>query len=237
MDSLIDKLLYHSLRSVLTGLKITGLMDRYQQIEVLSKVVSFPQLYHILKSERVFEYAWILQELTAIFGERRDIHVLEVGTGKSGFVNTLCALGYQVTGVDYFSPPFHNYPTYKYVQGGILDLDTGIRYDAITCISVIEHVGLDRGQDGDDIHAMIKMNELLKSSGILLLTTHYGASYVVNRDLRWRTYDDEHLERLLAPFHVLKINFWSNETGFWLPVSRDVAKTYHSTVCAVLKKK
>lgn len=223
MKSLVQSSVGYLTRKVLTGLSMAKILNRYEQMEMLSKVVSWPQLYHILNNYRLFEYAWVLQKL-ALISREKHIKILDVGSGKSGFVNVLCATGYYVDGVDKYSPPFHNYPTYKFIRGDILSLDPRIKYDVITCISTVEHIGLNWGNEHDDILAVEKMNELLTPGGTLLLTTHYGRDYVVNKELAWRIYDDEHLGRLLAPGRISEIQFFSKPDGFWLPTSREDAR-------------
>jgi len=207
-------------------LSMGHLMNRYEQMDMLSKVVSWPQLYHILDNYRLFEYGWILQQL-AITGKRlppKHIGILDVGSGKSGFVNVLCSLGYKVDGVDSYSPPFHNFPNYTFIKGDVNKLDSKKKYQVITCISTIEHIGLNWGEEDDDLKAVASMKELLADDGTLLLTTHYGRDHIVNKEKDFRIYDDLHLNELLRPLTTYDIEFFTKKEGFWVRTSRDEAR-------------
>lgn len=224
----IKQLVGSFIRTFLTGLSMGHIMNRYEQMEMLSKVVSWPQLYHILDNYRLFEYGWILQQLAIRFpptSNPQDVRILDVGSGKSGFVNVLAALGYDVVGIDRYSPPFHKHLNYTFINAGINNLDPQIRkWDVITCISTVEHIGLNWGKFTDDIKAVKRMNDLLTKNGVLLLTTHYGRDYIVDYENAWRIYDDDHLKELLEGSTISKIDFFTKRDGFWVPTSRDEAR-------------
>jgi SAM-dependent methyltransferase len=121
------------------------------------------------ESERTIEYRFALQAL----GEKRPKTILDVGTGASAWPALLRNCGYVVTSIDNIR---------DYYPGGemanrhwaVLDVDIlnpGERlqkkFDAITCISVLEHIP-------DHVCAVRNMVALLEPGGILILTVPYS---------------------------------------------------------------
>ena len=90
------------------------------------------------------------------------------------------------------------------MQDRIEDWDTSDEFDAVVCLSTIEHVGLAAyGQEERaeaDIAAMRRLHELTKPHGLLVLTAPFGESFHVD-DFQ-RTYDREQLDKLLAGWNV-----------------------------------
>jgi 2-polyprenyl-3-methyl-5-hydroxy-6-metoxy-1,4-benzoquinol methylase len=120
-------------------------------------------------NERSIEYAFALQML----GEIRPQSVLDVGTGTTAWPHLLRNCGYVVSSIDnvrdYWPSGMVN-RHWSVLDVDILNPDDRLRgpFDAITCISVIEHVE-------DHTRAVQNMVALLAPSGILVLTTPYSS--------------------------------------------------------------
>ena len=119
-------------------------------------------------NERSIEYRFALQML----GEKRPITVLDVGTGTAAWPRLLRNCGYVVTAIDnvrdYWPKGMRNR------HWPVLDVDIlnprerlSKNFDAITCISVIEHIE-------DHTRALRNMVGLLKPGGFLILTTPFS---------------------------------------------------------------
>jgi SAM-dependent methyltransferase len=95
-------------------------------------------------------------------------------------------------------------------------------FDAITCVSTIEHIGcfvygqfVDRF--GDEV-AMRHMRKLLRPGGRLLLTTPYGKGAVYS----WlRVYNKTTFGRLIGGYKALSVEFYKRNGEEYLPCSRD----------------
>ena len=117
-------------------------------------------------NERPIEYRFALQSLAGT----RPKTVLDVGSGTTSWPHLLHICGYVVTAIDNIR---------DYWPGGMINrhwtvLDVDIcgeiparRFDAITCISVLEHIK-------DHAHAIRNMANLLEPGGLLILTTPFS---------------------------------------------------------------
>ena len=115
---------------------------------------------------RVYEYAWLLEKMEAGSG-----NVLEIGAGVSPLPFCLMDMGYEVTTVDSAPPavePYNEWGFFDYGDSHNCDFskyDTGLTFDTIYSISVIEHMTKDKR-----VMALQRAYDLLKSKGRLLLT-------------------------------------------------------------------
>ena len=125
----------------------------------------------IKRNERSVEYAFTLEALASMPNVER---ILDVGTGLTAFPAILKTCGYHVTAIDnvkdYWKKPVFNR------HWAVLDIDIQKpddleteSFDAITCISVLEHI-----TDADA--AIAGMFRLLKPGGLLMLTFPYNES-------------------------------------------------------------
>jgi len=135
-------------------------------------------------------------------------HVLDVGATESTVALSLASLGYEVTALDPRPYPL-THPRLRTVVGTLEDWDADVTFDAVVCLSTIEHIGLaaygvEPGKDGADLAAMKKMGELAAPGARLLLTTRYGPAAV---DDFQRTYDRAGLEALLEGWDVQDLTF------------------------------
>lgn len=131
----------------------------------LSESESQPFSHH---NERSVEYRFALETLA----RKRPISVLDVGSGTTAWPHLLRNSGYVVTAID----NVRDYWPRGMVNRHWTVLDVDIlnpkqlltqQFDAITCISVIEHIV-------DHETAMRNMIAVLKPGGTLILTTPYA---------------------------------------------------------------
>jgi 2-polyprenyl-3-methyl-5-hydroxy-6-metoxy-1,4-benzoquinol methylase len=119
-------------------------------------------------NERPIEYRFALQAL----GESHPENVLDVGTGATAWPHLLRNCGYVVTAIDnirdYWPEGMVN-RHWTVLNDDILHPKDELskKFDAITCISVLEHIE-------DHARAMQNMVHLLATGGVLILTTPYS---------------------------------------------------------------
>jgi SAM-dependent methyltransferase len=171
-------------------------------------------------NERTREYEFALRSLLRV----RPNTVLDVGTGSSSWPHLLSTCGYRVTAVDDFgsfwtSPLLNRH--FHVLRQDITRPDLGRRFDAVTCISVLEHIP-------DHRAAMRGMFELLDPGGHLVLTVPYnerryvanayaepGAGYGQNAPYICQIYSRETLEQWLSdsPYSVVLQEHYRAFTG------------------------
>ena len=116
---------------------------------------------------------------------------------------SLATLGYEVTAIDPRPNPL-SHERLRTVVGRIEDWQPDFEFDAVLCLSTIEHLGSgEYEQQGTekrvDLEAMKRMHALTKSGGSLVLTTAVGAASSSEPS---RVYDREGLDELLAGWEV-----------------------------------
>jgi 2-polyprenyl-3-methyl-5-hydroxy-6-metoxy-1,4-benzoquinol methylase len=119
-------------------------------------------------NERSIEYRFALQML----GEIRPRSVLDVGTGTTAWPHLLKNCGYVVTAIDNVRDYWPEGMVNRH--WAVLDVDivnpdrrVSEKYEAITCISVLEHIE-------EHTRAVRNMVALLKTGGLLILTTPFS---------------------------------------------------------------
>lgn len=119
-------------------------------------------------NERSIEYRFALQAL----GENLPRTVLDVGTGRDAWPQLLRHCGYVVTAIDNVRDYWPEGMVNRH--WAVLDVDIvnpagrlPEKYDAISCISVLEHIE-------DHARAVWNMVALLKTGGLLILTTPFS---------------------------------------------------------------
>ena len=166
-------------------------------------------------NERIVEVPWVFRALHALAPSAR---VLDVGSVESTVALSLAALGYRVTALDLRTYPL-SHPNLDVVTSPIEDFEPAELYDAVLCISTIEHIGLGwygggHGAPDADRMALDHLRALVRPGGTLVLTTPYGAAGV---DAIQRTYDRSGLDALLAGWDVDRLEFAHLAGGTWLP--------------------
>jgi hypothetical protein len=156
-------------------------------------------------NERAAEMPYVFRGLAGI---GQGAHVLDVGATESTVALSLASLGYEVTALDPRPYPLAH-PRLRSVVGTLEEWKPDVAFDAVVCLSTIEHIGLaaygvEPGKDGADLAAMKKMGELAAPGARLLLTTRYGRAAV---DDFQRTYDRAGLEALLEGWDVEDLTF------------------------------
>src|SRR5262249_54754252 len=150
-------------------------------------------------NERLAEVPYAFRELSRL---QPGARVLDVGATEGTVAVSLASLGYDVTAPDIRPyPPSHPRP--RTVGGPIEDWEGGEPFDAVLCLSTIEHIGLpayggDR-KEGADAAAMRRVHELTVPGGLLVLTTRFGTA---GSDDFQRIYDRAGLDRLLAGWTI-----------------------------------
>jgi len=168
-----------------------------------------PFIKQALLNERIIEIPFAINALAGLASGSR---VLDLGCMESVLPLFLSGLGLEVTGFDFRQYPYR-VPHFKFVQGSILELPFEKEsFDAATCVSTIEHIGIGFYSDPkDEISADIKgMREILrvlKPAGRLVLTVPFGRALVNNQQ---RIYDQVGLDKLLEGFSVNDIKFFKN---------------------------
>lgn len=147
-------------------------------------------------NERIAEVPFVMASLAGLPPGSR---ILDVGAGESTVSLSLASLGYHVVAVDLNGYPF-SHPDLEAVAIPLEDYEPEAPFDAVVCLSSIEHFGLgaygpDSRDDEADVKAVERLRQLVRPGGRLVLTTPYGQAHVNSLE---RTYDDAGLTRLLA---------------------------------------
>ncbi len=173
-------------------------------------------------SERIVEYAICFTNLEK--KPSNKVRILDIGCYYSNFPIQLASMGYSVTGVDMMKYEL-THPNFQFVRGDINSLNfKQKKYDIITCISTLEHIGLgvygDRlGQEGDS-KALSVMYKLLKPDGIILVTVPFGKK---GKTDWYRSYDWVSLAKVFKNLRILNTLFYKERAGKWIPIQQNQA--------------
>jgi len=151
-------------------------------------------------NERIVEIPHVYRALGRL---EPGAKVADVGAAESLVAFSLAMLGYDVTAIDLRPYPFEH-PRLKSVTTPIEEWEHDGTFDAVICLSTIEHVGLgaygeEAKDERADLAAMRRMHELSTPGGVLVLTTRFGRPGV---DELQRTYDKAGLDELLEGWNV-----------------------------------
>jgi 2-polyprenyl-3-methyl-5-hydroxy-6-metoxy-1,4-benzoquinol methylase len=127
--------------------------------------------------------------------------ILDVGCSGSMFPLILRAMGYDVTGID--KRPHESKDRFKFIWEDITRWRSKEEFDCVTCISVLEHIGIggrygNKDDDYADYAAMKNMVASLKHGGTLILTVPWRESGGVNRPYNRFYNSDRMMEISLA---------------------------------------
>jgi 2-polyprenyl-3-methyl-5-hydroxy-6-metoxy-1,4-benzoquinol methylase len=150
--------------------------------------------------ERIFEYAFTVEMCVAHGIMGKD--VLDVGSSGSILPGIVASLGNRVTCIDVREWPVQ-VKNLKFKKCDLLDCDIPKgSFDAVTCVSTVEHIGLGRYGDKEDPDGDVKglalLREFLKPGGLLILTAPFGSAGVAFP--AHRIYDRGRFERLAEGF-------------------------------------
>ena len=126
----------------------------------------------------------------------------------------------------------HQHPDFEYIQADINEIEQPGRFDVITSISTLEHVGL--GRYGDpvgpafDLRAMERMRLWMRPLARMYMTIPIGQDAVIGH--YHRVYGEERLPRLLEGYRILKEQYWRKSFGDeWFCCDRGQALTEEAT--------
>lgn len=117
-------------------------------------------------NERAIEYEFVLENLL----KHNCLTVLDVGTGSNSFSSVLEHCGYNVTATDLKHGNYWSTFTNSHIHVVTDDITNSklvYKYDAVLCISVLEHIP-------NYINAVNGMAKKLKDNGILIMTFPYS---------------------------------------------------------------
>jgi SAM-dependent methyltransferase len=155
-------------------------------------------------NERIVEIPYVFRALGQV---PQGAEVLDVGSSESLVAVELASLGYRVTGIDPREGSLAH-PNLERIVGSVEEWRPDRRFDAVVCLSTIEHLGL--GAYGQpkcpdaDVRAMRRLHELSRPDALLILTTPFGVPAV---DELQRTYDAVGLKQLLEGWEVTEMAF------------------------------
>ena len=121
-----------------------------------------PFLSDVASSERIVEYGWVLQHLP------KSGVILDVGCTGSLFSQQMASLGYGVVGVDRKHCDIVH-PNFLFVQ--CMAEDIHFKFDAITCVSTMEHTAI---REGEYERTLKALKGMLNPNGVLLMTVPCG---------------------------------------------------------------
>lgn len=158
-------------------------------------------------SDRCYDYAYTVEKFREYNIRGRDI--LDVGSANSPLPTILAAMGNHVVCIDVREWPVM-YPNLKFVKCDLLESDIPFsNFDVITCVSTIEHFGLGRYGDKEDVDGDIKgmsiLRKYLKPKGLMILTVPFGRATVAFP--AHRVYDESRFSRLTSGYRILDKKF------------------------------
>jgi len=141
-------------------------------------------LYASQHWSRVYEYPWVFDRLYESLGRLWEKEILDIGPGISPFPSLLVHHGATVTCVDTHPVKL---PRIEMIEADIREWEPERKFDAITCISVIEHI-----TDVDIPATLERWLRWTKPGGTVIVTMDiplgcggYGAPFGAFADLMW----------------------------------------------------
>jgi hypothetical protein len=169
-------------------------------------------------NERIAEVAYAFRALS---GVEPGAKILDVGATESTVALSLASLGYEVTAIDPRPYPFEH-PRLRSVVGKVEEWDPDETFDAVLCISTLEHIG--SGECGQaetpnaDAAALGRLHAVTAPKGLLVVTTPCGHSQDVGNG---RVYDPASLKALLADWQIEDFTVIARQDGnTWMPTGR-----------------
>lgn len=205
------------------------------------------ELKKIFVTERIVEVPFAINALKEL---DRGARVLDVGCSESILSLYIASLGFDVLGIDVRAYPYH-VPNFNFMKADIMNLPfKDGEFDAITCVSMLEHVGLGfyddpKAEDEPQKKAINEMLRVLKGGGTFVLTVPFGVSGVNDQQ---RVFDKKGIDDILEGFKIHKIQYFANinqadiRNNCWSEVSLESAKNVISNdatqcICCVCADK
>jgi hypothetical protein len=173
-------------------------------------------------NERVAEVPYAFRALS---GVQPGATILDVGATESTVCLSLATLGFEVTAIDPRPNPLAH-ERLRTVVGHIEEWKADVEFDAVLCLSTIEHLGTgEYEQEGTvrrvDLDAMKRIDELTKPGGLLVLTTAVGEA---SSNESSRVYDREGLDELLAGWDVEDLTLVQRQDATsWVTIDEQIA--------------
>jgi hypothetical protein len=125
-------------------------------------------------NERVVELPYVLRATAGLAPEAR---ILDVGAAESTLALSLASLGFAVVALDPRGYPLAH-PNLRVEARAIGAWETDETFDAVFCVSTIEHLGAgeygEPREPGADEWALARIHDLTKPGGTLVLTAPLG---------------------------------------------------------------
>jgi len=191
----------------------TKLKDNILLYKLLSKA---PKCF-----DRVFEYPWVLKNI-----DIKEGRLLDVGSTVGNMLKELIPENIEIHTINTEKKESNN-KTIQYI-GDIRKTEYKDNYfDAVTCISTLEHIGVegryhsDNDPDGD-LKAMIEMHRILKTGGKLYITIPYGIRDVLPIN---KLYNKNRINVLTKDFRIIKEEYlkYNSKYSLWLNSSEQEA--------------
>lgn len=212
---------------------VLGLASRLSRV-IRPRGVATPSRALNLLGDRDVEWSWIAAHMPHGPGE-----ALDFGNGGSHLGLLAARRGFTVTAVDLLPVHwFYRHPSLAFMRGDVLTLPLRRgQFDLVINCSTVEHVGLVGRYDvanhlpDGDVDAMTRLHELLKASGMMLLTIPVGQDAVFPPYCR--VYGAQRLPKLLSGYRVEQEDFWRKDaTNCWIPCDRESALAVAAAVDA-----
>lgn len=184
-------------------------------------------------TDRYIEYPFVIKNLP-----KPPARILDVGCAGTFFPLLLAAFGYETYAVDIRVYSIINrieHKNFKFVQEDIAKTSFKNDYfDAITAVSIIEHIGLS-GRYGSkedlsgDKSAIEEMKRIIKPEGEILLTVPFGKPRIF-RPFQ-KVYDPESLRQTLGNLKVELQEYYKQDAhDDWYKCTKDDAQLEEPTI-------
>lgn len=178
-------------------------------------------------SERVVENPLAIAAMSKL---KKGSLIVDLGGASSLLGLNLVYLEYKVQVMDLRPHPLHH-PDLISKQTDFFNNNlSDSQFDAICCISVIEHVGLDRyggkSQKDADFKMADEIKRICKPNGIVVISGPYGMGHDPVTDGKpngFRVYNKTRLDRLIAGFEVESLRFFVMTNGCWTEQQQEIA--------------
>lgn len=156
--------------------------------------------------------------------------VADIGGASSLLPLQLTYLPLHVHVFDFRNVPFQH-PNLTFTQGDLLEANLPDNsFDAVSCISVIEHVGIARyggkSQPDRDLQMIAELQRITKPQGSILISAPYGQPHNPQTDgppQGFRIYDANRLQQLCQNAKIKSLKFFTIQSGTWLDTPQTTA--------------
>lgn len=179
--------------------------------------------YGEVVSERILEYALCFARLGV--KPTQKVSILDIGCYYSNFPISLASMGFDVYGID-IMPYELTHPNFTFIQDDVRDYNFGKKkFDVVTCISTLEHVGLgdygDRKEKSGDLKTVEAVKKVLKKNGVFIITVPFG---IRSTTTSHRSYNWADIMKLMKGFDILEKEFFVEKDSKWIASNINTAK-------------